>query len=148
MIFSPSMTNKQRREAIRQLDRENERWPSALTLVPVERWLPSDLDRHVESVRVSVWRSCHFLVQVFSERGGIIRLSVNRTTMDEMRDRWAENISWDDLQRLKNEAGFADRDAVEVFPVAGHEVNVANMRHLWILPEPLPFVWRKKSAGD
>ena len=33
--------------------------------------------------------------------------------------------------------------AVEVFPADDQVVNVANMRHLWVLPEPLPFAWEK-----
>jgi hypothetical protein len=33
-------------------------------------------------------------------------------------------------------------DAVEVYPPAGDVVNVANMRHLWVLRDRLPFAWR------
>lgn len=49
-----------------------------------------------------------------------------------------EGISWDDLAWLKDAAGYADREAVELYPRTGDVVNVANMRHLWILP---PGTW-------
>lgn len=34
-------------------------------------------------------------------------------------------------------------DAGEVFPAESDVVNVANMRHLWLLREPPPFGWRR-----
>ena len=40
-------------------------------------------------------------------------------------------------------AGFGDRDAVEVYPADNAIVNVANMRHLFVFENPLPYVWRK-----
>ena len=48
-----------------------------------------------------------------------------------------------DLQRLKAECGYGGHDAVEVFPHALDVINVANMRHLWVMGEPLTFAWRR-----
>ena len=75
----------------------------------------------------------------------VVRLSINRTTLGA-NGRWDENITWDDLQRLKREAGYGDKDAVEVFPADVDVVNVANMRHLWVFVGNyrLPFAWRAK----
>ncbi len=92
-----------------------------------------------------MWRSRAFLVQAFHEAGGIIRLSVNRTEWCERRKRWREDISWDDLQRLKAEAGYGDRWAVEVLPADGSVVDVANMRHIWLLPEAPAFAWKRAA---
>jgi hypothetical protein len=47
------------------------------------------------------------------------------------------------LQDIRNAVGFSERDAVEVFPAKNDTVNVANLRHLWIMPEPLAFAWRR-----
>jgi len=47
------------------------------------------------------------------------------------------------LQEIKSAVGYGDRDAVEIFPAQKDLVNVANMRHLWIVPESIPFAWRK-----
>lgn len=54
-----------------------------------------------------------------------------------------DGISWDALQEIKGAVGYADRDAVEIYPRDADVVNVANMRHLWITPEPIAFAWRK-----
>ncbi|EOG1815585.1 hypothetical protein ACK3RA_000943 [Enterobacter hormaechei] len=49
----------------------------------------------------------------------------------------------DALQEIKSAVGYGDRDAVEIYPRDSDVVNVANMRHLWITPEPIAFAWRK-----
>src|SRR5690606_15920558 len=100
---------------------------------------------HVEFTGYAVWRSRDFLVQGVKEPAGIIRLSICRTNLDRKGD-WTDGITWDQLQRLKSEAGFGDLDAVEVYPAASDVVNVANLRHLWVFPAPLPFAWRNNRA--
>jgi hypothetical protein len=94
---------------------------------------------------IEVWRSREFLVQVFQEGDGIVRASINRTSVNSGNGRWLDGISWDELQRVKREIGRGHRDAVEVFPADRDVVNVANMRHLWIFTEPLQYAWRKGS---
>ncbi|WP_136064099.1 DUF7694 domain-containing protein [Modicisalibacter radicis] len=88
-----------------------------------------------------VWLSCDYLVQEYSEPGEVIRLSINSTTLAG--NTWADGLGWDVLQEVKRQCGFADRVAVEVYPEASNVVNVSSMRHLWILPEPPPFMWRR-----
>jgi hypothetical protein len=73
---------------------------------------------------------------------GAERLTICRTTVDPSAARWLEGIGWDDLQRLKRECGRGERWAVEIFPADSEVVNVANMRHLWVLPEAPSFAWR------
>lgn len=110
------------------------------TPIGFNKWSGSTLDFVVDAAR-------DFLVQEFMEAApAFARLSVNRTTLDG--DRWSENITWDELQRIKAECGYRLADAVEVFPADPDVVNVANMRHLWVLREPLPFAWRKQQAGS
>lgn len=43
-------------------------------------------------------------------------------------------LTWDELQHIK-EALLPGRWAVEVFPPEALVQNVANVRHLWVLPE-------------
>jgi len=133
-INVPQPTRAERRA----LQAENKKWPAQLRQVPREEWPPSVLPlgrRHVE-----VWRSRDFLVQVFSAHRGIERLSVCRTA--HTGKSFVDGIAWEDLQRLKSECGRGDKDAVEIFPPDKDVVNVANMRHLWVLPHQLPFGWR------
>lgn len=129
----------QRREIIRQLERDNLKWPRTLTAVADDQCPPVP-DGWLRPI--AVMRSREFMCQVFDVGAGIVRLSINRTSVDEISLRWREDISWDELQRLKAEAGYGEREAVEIYPPAGEEVNVANMRHLWLLPDRMPFSWR------
>ena len=91
--------------------------------------------------RVAVWLSPDFMVQQVAESNGVIRLTINIVALDG-ESRWQDGITWDDLQQIKNAVGFSEYDAVEVYPRQCDLVNEANLRHLWILPEPLPFIWR------
>lgn len=106
--------------------------------VPKENWPV----RCHDPKRSNVWVNSYFLVQEFQEDNGVIRLSVNTTSVGS-NGRWKAGISWDALQAIKNAVGYADRDAVEIYPCERDVVNVANMRHLWITNDPLPFAWRK-----
>ena len=126
----------------KQLELENRSWPEELTTVSRERWVAQTWD---DSRRIRVLRSRRFLVQIFQEDRGVIRLSVNRTELAPGGEQWAEGISWDQLQGLKAQAGYGDAFAVEIYPPERDEVNVANMRHLWILPSPLGIGWKRDS---
>jgi hypothetical protein len=126
-----STTRAQRR----QLERNNAKQPTALKEVPREQW------PNKSSTRLRVLRSMDFLVQEFAAIDpAVVRLSICRTTLAG--DRWQDGISWGDLQRLKRECGYGDADAIEIFPSDADVVNVANMRHLWVMAEPVSCAWR------
>jgi hypothetical protein len=76
----------------------------------------------------------------------VVRLSVCRTSLAG--DRWQDGITWDELQRLKRECGYGDADAIEVFPADTDVVNVANMRHLWVMADPIACAWRKTPNAE
>lgn len=125
---------------IRALRKENLRWPEHLVEMPFADW---PVTMASDPKRSRLLRSRTFCVQVFEEDDGVLRLSINRTEWDERTQRWREGITWDDLQRIKAEAGYADRCAVEVFPPEELVVNVANMRHLWLLVNVPAYVWKR-----
>ena len=131
-----TMSREQRRAAERMMKIENARWPLKMTPWPREQW-----PEKAYTGAHTVFRSREFMVQVFDAKApSIARLSINRTALDGTR--WQDGISWDELQRIKNECGFTDYDAVEVFPTADTVVNVANMRHLWVVEHgTLAFKW-------
>lgn len=129
------------------LDEENAKWPEGLAPVPREKWPEPPPGWKIPS---QVLRSRKFLVQIFAEAGGVVRLTVNRTEVvafEGAHPIFRDGITWDDLQALKAEAGYRDQWAVEVYPAAAHLVNVAFMRHLWVLPEAPKFAWRAKQKG-
>jgi len=124
----------------RKLEAENRSWPDMLMRVP-EHMLPrANSQVPTERQPTEVWRSRHYLVQVFQEKEGIERLSIQSTSHDGTR--FIDGLSWDLLQRLKSECGRGDRDAVEIYPADADVVNVANIRHLWVFPAPFHLVWR------
>lgn len=92
-----------------------------------------------------VWLSVAFLAVVYKQGGDTAshRVSINRVEFDTAEGRWKEGITWDELQAIKAGIGFGDRCAVEIFPPDKSLVNVANMRHLWILKEPPDFMWKQ-----
>lgn len=97
------------------------------------------------SVAIGAFRSRDFVVIVWQEPSGYQRLSINRTEWDESQGRFRGDISWDDLQRLKSEAGFGDVAAVEVYPPDDHVLNTVNLRHLFLMPSNPPFMWQRIS---
>lgn len=92
---------------------------------------------------IRAWRSKDFLCQLAECASGYLRLSINRTVVDVTNRRWRDGITWDELMRVKRECGYGEWFAVELFPADDDEVNVANIRHLWLLREPPPYAWRK-----
>lgn len=116
--------------------------PDALTPIPKEDYPP--FMRHAKNPPVQCWLSKKYLVQLYAEKGGAMRLSVSRSRV-KSGGGWQENITWEELQQIKREVGFGDYYAVEVYPRDVDIVNVANIRHLWVLEQPLPFIgWIKE----
>lgn len=91
-----------------------------------------------------VWESADYLVQVYEQVDGQTRITVNRTA--RVHGQWAEGITWDALQEIKRQIGRGDRLAVEVYPPDPHVIDVANLRHLWLLPEGTHIGWRNVTA--
>lgn len=121
-------------------------WPEHLAAVPESEW-----PHRPEAVRPrSVWRSRHYLAVVYGEPAlngvEVRRLSVNRVTI-RGDGHWDQGIPWDDLQRCKRETGHGDWYAVEIYPRDRDLVHVANMRHLWLLAEPLAIGWFKHGKA-
>jgi hypothetical protein len=115
--------------------------PSPLVEVPESEWPPP---RPGKGRPQAVWRSERYLALLYGAPpfGGIEvrRLTVNRVTLGHD-GRWEQNIPWDDLQRCKRETGHGDWYGLELYPRDRDLVNVANMRHLWLLSEPLAIGW-------
>ena len=120
----------------RALAADNRKQPTELRQVPHAEW-PLNRPRGI----TELWRSREFLVQVFDHEAAV-RLSVCRTVVGGG-ERWADGITWDELQRLKRECGRGDKAAVEIYPPDAEVVNDANMRHLWVMREPISFAWRR-----
>jgi len=135
------MTVKQRKAANRVLAVQNEQQGLHLQLMPKESYVSLQFSGDV----VEVWRNYRFLVCVYAEKDGAQRVSINRTMIEEDTGQWVDGITWDELQEIKRQIGRGGAWAVEVYPSDESQVNVANMRHLWLLPAAPAFAWGKKS---
>src|ERR1700677_1283092 len=118
------------------LRQHNRLWPAAMIPVPLVARPPSL--GNLKAQPLLVYRSCKFLAQVFDELNGARRISVQRTMIDD-EGNWLQGMNWDDLMRVKNECGYFDCWAVEIFPPINEVVNVANMRHIFLLPNAPAF---------
>lgn len=105
---------------------------SQLQKVPESEWPINCFDPY----RIEVWKSRRHLVQVFSESSEILRVSVN-TVVAGKAGKWVDGNTWEELMEIKRQIGRGHEYAVEVLPRDKDIVNVANMRHFWILPEPV-----------
>lgn len=120
---------------MRQEARENRKKQSKeLSFVPEGEWPFS-----YPSMR-EVYRSQKYLVQVHEEPNGLVRLSICRTSQ-KGKGQWKDGLTWDELQQIKADIGYADWYGVEVYPRQEDVINVANMRHLWLTREPLGIGW-------
>lgn len=93
---------------------------------------------------IKVFKSSVFLVQVYAELSEILRLSILKIQRDSNTQTWTDGITWDELQEIKNTVGYENYCAVEVYPEKHNVVNVAAIRHLWVLPTRPDFVWCAK----
>ena len=107
--------------------------PDELEKVPRSEW-----GFNAPHILLEVWRSKKYLVQIF-EVGSVIRLTINRTSRHK--GNWSDKLTWDELQEIKDKVGYGDRFAVEIYSKNKDVVNVANMRHLWVMQYELPFAW-------
>jgi hypothetical protein len=138
----PSTRNRaERRAAAKYIERESRKFGDEFVVVPIG-------DAMAPPGQTRALRNRKFLVQEFLPEIGTedmvkARLSVNIIALNG--DRWLDGIAWDELQAIKDALGYQAFDAVEVYPRATDKVDVANMRHLWVLAGLLPFAWRARG---
>ena len=113
--------------------------------IPSELW-PTGRDNY-DPKRFKVLRNRNFLVQLFNEKDDVVRVSVTKSQLGMGRT-FADGISWDELQDIKRMCGYGNLMAVEVYPRDVDIINVANMRHLWVLPEILDIGWFSKEISE
>ena len=97
----------------------------------------------------AVFRNRNFLAAIFMdecEGQSVCRLTVNRTELFQDGN-WIDKITWDELMAVKRGIGLRDHWMVEVYPEDAEIVDVANMRHLFLVPQP-PFAWTKEGRDQ
>lgn len=109
---------------------------SKLREVPKLKWwirTSGTSDGRDESV-IRIFKSDRFLVQIRKHKD-TIRLSVNKVVycFSKGSTSWEDGITWDELQDIKNQCGYRDFWMCEYYPPEKEVVNVANIRHLWLM---------------
>jgi len=95
-----------------------------------------------------VFQCDRFLIQI-RRHGPTIRLCVNkvkfyRDAKDPGELKWQDGITWDELQEIKNQCGYQDHWMCEYYPPQDQVVNVANIRHLWLMDKPPEYTLKDK----
>lgn len=142
------MNRNERRAAASEMRKRAATFPEHLVEMDRTEWPSIAVNRNAHAPsgqRVQqLWRSRLYLVTRYDSPplNGIEvrRLTVNRVTM-RADGNWDQDIPWEDLQRCKRETGHGDWYGVEIYPRDRDIVNVANMRHLWLIAEPLDLGW-------
>ena len=87
---------------------------------------PQDLD--------SIWRNKKFTVMVWNVPAGK-KMTISRNTWDSHACRYKDGITWDEIMEIKRGIGMGEENAVEFYPPDSEVINIANVRHIWILPK-------------
>ncbi len=136
MSVFPGKTRKELKIIAKEIERANKNYGAEFVEIEFREELNKSL--------LSAHKNRDYLVQVYKQ-GDWTRLSICRTGFDPETNRWFDGISWDTLMKIKSAVGYGDRDAVEIYPKDDNVVNVANIRHLFILPfdHKLDCIWEK-----
>lgn len=104
--------------------------------IPKVEW-QREVRSDAKTIVIKVFKGRGFLVQV-RKHNDTIRLSINKVKhhFEDGRPIWEDGITWDELQAIKNECGYADKWMCEYYPPEEDVINVANIRHLWLMDKP------------
>jgi hypothetical protein len=115
--------------------------PPVLAPVPKAEWPP--YPPGTSAPPIEVWRSRDYIVQVYADPTMTVmeRISVQRAD-------GKDGLTWDDLMNVKRQIGRGDQPCVEYFPPDAQVVNVAKMRHLWVLPHVPAWAWKPSQTNQ
>ena len=131
------------RISVRHIQKHHLPYPQKLTPIVREEFPQAGKFGILAQILIDCWVNRYFMVQHLahsnSEYPDMVHLAINRIKRNQ--HGWLENISWDDLNSIKQELGYGDWWGIEIYPEDAKLVNVANLRHLWILPKRLNIGW-------
>jgi hypothetical protein len=147
-LMNKANNNKERKLILKNirnhLNERNKKFsPDRFDCIDIDHLDNRTIEQNKTSL-IKAYRSRDFMAMIY-DQDGYIRISVCRTAIKDDGN-WCDGITFDELLWIKNKIGFLHRDAVEIYPAKDDFVNEANMRHLFILKENLPFIWRRQST--
>ena len=130
--FDDSTLNREQRRALEKAKRQLiATYPEQLTRV-AEDDPNMPYTSHAQDLDC-VWRNKKYTVMVWNVPAGK-KLTISRNTWDSHTRRYHDGITWDEIMEIKRACGFGEQNAIEFFPPDSEVVNIANVRHIWILP--------------
>ena len=101
--------------------------------VPRSKWEHLNLGIP-EADAFRVFKSDRFLVQI-RRHNYAVRLCVCKCKFKKFGQgiEYADGITWDELQEIKNQCGYENSWLCEYYPPKDKLINVANIRHLWVM---------------
>ena len=101
--------------------------------VPRSKWEHLNLGIP-EADAFRVFKSDRFLVQIRRHNYAVL-LCVCKCKFKKFGQgiEYADGITWDELQEIKNQCGYENSWLCEYYPPKDKLINVANIRHLWVM---------------
>lgn len=87
---------------------------------------------------LACWSGSGYVAAAFQQAEGVVRFSIAREGYGPA------PLSWEELMQVKRACGFADLDAVEVYPRDADIFNTGNIRHLYFIGT-VPFALRANT---
>lgn len=103
----------------------------------------------LETTPLRVWMSNEYMAVLYRQNmDGKERLTINRTRKGA-NGKYRDGITWDELQRIKNECLGEDVWCAEMYPAQADVINIQNQRHLWVLDgEPDTRFPKERTVSD
>ena len=133
--FDDRGLNREQRRALEKVKRQLiASYPDTLEVVP-ENDPNLPYSSHPQDIE-HIYRSKKYTVIVWNVPAGK-KLSISRNEWDSHTGRYKDQITWDEIMEIKRQVGFGEQNAVEFYPPDSEVINIANVRHIWILPKEL-----------
>lgn len=131
--FDDRDLNREQRRALEKVKRQLiASYPDTLEVVP-ENDLNIPYSSHPQGID-KIYRSKKYTVSVWNVPAGK-KLSISRNEWDSHTGRYKDQITWDEIMEIKRQVGFGEQNAVEFYPPDSEVINIANVRHIWLLPD-------------
>ena len=131
--FSDLNLNREQRRALAKVKQKLiASYPDKLTLVD-ENDPNLPYSSHPEDI-LEIWRSKKYLVIVWKVPAGK-KLSISRQEWNPTERRYKDGITWDEIMEIKHDIGMGNKTGIEFFPADDEVMNLANVRHIWIVPD-------------
>jgi hypothetical protein len=136
--FDDKNLNREQRRALEKVKRQLiASYPDTLEIVP-ENDPNIPYSSHPQDIE-HIYRSKKYTVILWKIGVGFAgynfgqRFSITRNEWDSKDRRYKDGLTWDEIMDIKREMGFGERTAIEYYPADSEVVNLANMRHVFLI---------------